>query len=90
MGSKFFGNKNDNRETNGKRLFKGRKSKSKSKVSSNSNAKSKVAILYSILKNACTVTLIDFILKDHVSAIAAVLLLKVILIKSLFQKFNLS
>ena len=41
MGSKFFGNKNDNRETNGKRLFKGRKSKSKSKVSSNSNAKTK-------------------------------------------------
>lgn len=42
MGSKFFGNKNDNRETNGKRLFKGRKSKSKSKVSSSSNAKTKV------------------------------------------------
>ena len=42
MGSKFFVNKNDNRETNGKRLFKGRKSKSKSNVSSNSNAKTKV------------------------------------------------
>ena len=42
MGSKFFGNKNDNRETNGKRLFKGGKSKSKSKVSSNLNAKTKV------------------------------------------------
>ena len=41
MGSKFFGNKNDNRETNGKRLFKGKKSKSKNKVSSNSNVKSK-------------------------------------------------
>jgi hypothetical protein len=41
MGSKFFGNKNDNRETNGKRLFKGKKSKSKNKVSSSSNAKSK-------------------------------------------------
>ena len=41
MGSKFFGNKNDNRETNGKRLFKGGKSKSKNKVSSNSNVKSK-------------------------------------------------
>ena len=42
MGSKFFGNKNDNRETNGKRLFKGGKSKSKNKVSSNSDTKSKV------------------------------------------------
>ena len=42
MGSKFFRNKNDNRETNGKRLFKGGKSKSKSKVSSNSNVKTKV------------------------------------------------
>ena len=41
MGSKFFGNKNDNRETNGKRLFKGKKSKSKNKVSSNSNVKAK-------------------------------------------------
>jgi len=43
MGSKFFGNKNDNRETNGKRLFKkGGKSKSKNKVSSSSNANTKV------------------------------------------------
>ncbi|MBL6677929.1 MAG: hypothetical protein ISQ43_03710 [Flavobacteriaceae bacterium] len=41
MGSKFFGNKNDNRETNGKRLFKGKKSKSVNKISSNSNSKSK-------------------------------------------------
>lgn len=42
MGSKFFGNKNDNRETNGKRLFKGGKSKLKNKISSNSDSKSKV------------------------------------------------
>lgn len=42
MGSKFFGNKHENRETNGKRLYKGKKSKSKNKVSSNSNTKSKV------------------------------------------------
>ena len=42
MGSKFFGNKQENRETNGKRLFKGKKSKSKNKVSSNSNTKGKV------------------------------------------------
>ena len=41
MGSKFFGNKNDNRETNGKRLFKKKNSKSKNKVSLNSNTKSK-------------------------------------------------
>ncbi|MBL6678099.1 MAG: hypothetical protein ISQ43_04595 [Flavobacteriaceae bacterium] len=41
MGSKFFGNKNDNRETNGKRLFKSKKSKSVNKISSNSNSKAK-------------------------------------------------
>ena len=43
MRSKFFGNKNDNRETKGKRLFKMEgKSKSKNKVSANSNTKTKV------------------------------------------------
>ncbi len=41
MCSIFFANKNDNSETNGKRLFKGKKSKSKNKVSSSSNSKSK-------------------------------------------------